>query len=123
MTREEMLAEADRLEAAARTLRQAVQAEDLTAETTALGERLVYAAEARCACAAGLAHDPTSVSPAWTCSAVLLRHLLPEDDRIALEAAYHPAPEAVAGSAIEAETETTSTRPVAPAEDETTPSG
>lgn len=38
----------------------------------ALRRRLVYSAEARCDCGAGLAYDPR-VSPArWDCSAILL---------------------------------------------------
>lgn len=78
------LAEADRLEAAAKTKRQeAFDARNARDEARPLEERLIFAATARCDCGHGVAYDPTGKvatdngspfrSPsAWECSAILL---------------------------------------------------
>lgn len=84
MSANEKLDEAQRLEAQAGDLRKQaseIRRQELLAQP--LGERLVYAASARCPCGAGLAYDPAGevggeddtphYKPnAWDCSAILL---------------------------------------------------
>jgi hypothetical protein len=84
MTPEQKYAEADRLEAQAKKLRE--EAREMRRQALLqkpLLERLVFAAHSRCPCGAGLAYDPTGEvgriedSPfngpnAWDCSAILL---------------------------------------------------
>jgi hypothetical protein len=94
-------AETDELRERAALVRQALLGR------TPLSERLVYAADARCACGAGLAYDPASEGegvfkgPAsegegvfkgpdkWECSSILLKDELSPEDLTAAKAATH----------------------------------
>lgn len=102
MNREQKLSKADRLEAEAKTLRDAAS-EDRKAELRAqpLNDRLIYAAYDRCECGAGMAYDPASggdvSSPfrgpsKWECSDILRFSTFASDYKVKVKAATHTAP-------------------------------
>ncbi len=78
MTRDEKLAEADRLETESKALRQQVHDDDLAIQRARpLADRLRYAATSRCPCGAGMAYDPAADDVqrgdgCWDCSTILL---------------------------------------------------